>query len=105
MLLNVVETGTDEEVALLLHGTLVPPASGSTAASISCGDEEGWSPASGSLLIRAEPTRFVSDEDASRLGARGIEVRSIVGAADTIWYSHFDEFLARILEMYQTQNV
>jgi len=49
-----------------------------------------------SLLIRAEPSRFVSAERAAELQALGFRVESVAGAGHCIWYSHLDAFLSLI---------
>ncbi|HWV49838.1 MAG TPA: alpha/beta fold hydrolase [Microbacterium sp.] len=71
-----------------------------TAASISSGADVEHIPAPGSILVRADPSRFVTDEDAHRLAARGVEVRTIPGAAHTVWFSHFDEFVTALPEVF-----
>lgn len=71
-----------------------------TSASISCGDDVAHLPGAGSVLVRADPSNFVSEADAERLTASGVDVRSIPGAAHTIWYSHFDEFCATLPELF-----
>lgn len=54
----------------------------------------------GSLMVRADPSDYISDDIAADLERRGVEVRSIPGAAHSIWYSHFDEFMAAIDDRY-----
>ncbi len=71
-----------------------------TAASLLSGADVSYPPAPGSIVVRAEPSRFVGDEDAAALRDRGVEVRSIPGAEHTIWYSHFDEFVAVLPEVF-----
>ena len=71
-----------------------------TMASISCGPDHSWLPAAGSIVVRADPSDWVSDDDARRFEANGVEVRHIPGAAHTIWYSHFDEFTAALPELF-----
>ena len=70
-----------------------------TAASVSSGGGE-WVPEPGSIVVRADPSSFVSDADARALAARGVDVRSIPGAAHTVWYSHFDDFVTTVPEMF-----
>ncbi|MGP6176629.1 alpha/beta fold hydrolase [Microbacterium sp. A196] len=72
-----------------------------TAASISSGDDVAYLPAPGSILVRAVPSSYVTDDDARRFAAQGVDVRSVAGAAHTIWYSHFDEFVASLPEVFQ----
>ncbi|KQZ22247.1 MULTISPECIES: alpha/beta fold hydrolase [Microbacterium] len=71
-----------------------------TMASVSCGDDREWAPGPASILVRADPSAWVSDDDARRFARQGGEVRSIPGAAHTIWYSHFDEFTAVLPELF-----
>ncbi|WP_460799514.1 alpha/beta fold hydrolase [Microbacterium sp. GXF0217] len=71
-----------------------------TAASISSGADVEHVPAPGSILVRADPSRFVPDEDARRLAARGVDVRAIPGAAHTVWFSHFEEFVTVLPEVF-----
>jgi pimeloyl-ACP methyl ester carboxylesterase len=49
-----------------------------------------------SLLVRAEPSRFVSPERADELQRLGFRVRSIAGAGHCVWYSHVDAFVAMV---------
>lgn len=46
-----------------------------------------------SLVVRAEPSRYVSTARAAELTTLGFEVRSVPGAGHSIWYGHFDEFM------------
>ncbi len=71
-----------------------------TAASISTGADVRWEPAPGSIIVRAEPSTWVSAEDARLARSRGVEVRSIPGAAHTVWYSHPDEFFTALPEVF-----
>lgn len=71
-----------------------------TMASVSCGTDHEWLPQAGSIVVRAEPSNWVTATDVARFEAHGIEVRSIPGAAHTIWYSHFEEFTASIPELF-----
>ena len=71
-----------------------------TAASISSGADVDKTPASGSILVRAEPSNFVMDADAERFRTHGVDVRGIPGAAHSVWYSHFDEFCATLPELF-----
>ncbi|TCN31079.1 alpha-beta hydrolase superfamily lysophospholipase [Kribbella orskensis] len=49
-----------------------------------------------SLLIRAEPSHYVSAERATELEACGFTVRSIEGAGHSVWYGHFEEFMTAL---------
>ncbi|MFF5627219.1 alpha/beta hydrolase family protein [Microbacterium sp. LWH10-1.2] len=71
-----------------------------TLASVSCGTDGEWPPAPGSIVVRAEPSSWVSDADVRRLTEHGVDVRSIPGAAHTVWYSHFEEFTASLPELF-----
>lgn len=71
-----------------------------TMASVSCGADHEWLPDAGSIVVRADPSTWVSDADAERFERHGIDVRSISGAEHTVWYSHFDEFLASVPELF-----
>ncbi|MBP3978969.1 alpha/beta fold hydrolase [Microbacterium sp. BLY] len=71
-----------------------------TAASVSCGADGQWSAAPGSIVVRAEPSAWVTDEDARRFEHGGVTVRSIPGAAHTVWHSHFEVFTAALPEIF-----
>ena len=70
-----------------------------TAASVGV-DAGEWMPAPGAIVVRADPSAFVDDDTAARLEARGVQVRSIPGAAHSVWYSHYDAFLAALPEVF-----
>jgi hypothetical protein len=46
-----------------------------------------------SLVVRAEPSRYVSVERARELEEMGFWVRSVAGAGHSVWYGHLDEFM------------
>lgn len=71
-----------------------------TSASISSGDDVKLIPARGSILVHADPSDWVADEDRRKFAEQGVSVRSIPGAAHSIWYSHLAEFIASIPEMF-----
>lgn len=71
-----------------------------TTASISCGPDHAWLPCPGSIVVCAEPSDWVTPADIAGFEAHGIEVRRIPGAAHTVWYSHFDEFIASLPELF-----
>jgi pimeloyl-ACP methyl ester carboxylesterase len=73
-----------------------------TAAGIASGSGGTWTPSSSpaSLMVRASPSDYVSDEGARMLAARGVVVRDIPGAAHSIWYSDFERFMAAIDDWY-----
>lgn len=71
-----------------------------TSASISCGPDQSWAAAAGSIVVRADPSTWVTDDDARRFEEDGVAVRSIPGAAHTVWYSHFTDFTAALPEMF-----
>ncbi|TDD59507.1 alpha/beta fold hydrolase [Kribbella antibiotica] len=49
-----------------------------------------------SLVIHANPSRYVSATRAAELQAQGFTVRAIPAADHTLWYSHFAEFMAAL---------
>lgn len=49
-----------------------------------------------SLMVRAEPSQWVSPEYAARLETLGFEVRSVEGAGHSVWYGFFDQFMAAL---------
>jgi pimeloyl-ACP methyl ester carboxylesterase len=49
-----------------------------------------------SLVVRADPSAFVSPQRAEQLRELGFEVRSVPGAGHSVWYGHFDAFLAAL---------
>jgi pimeloyl-ACP methyl ester carboxylesterase len=51
-------------------------------------------PAVPSLVVRADPSRYVSPERARELEELGFWVRSVPGAGHSVWYGHLDEFMA-----------
>lgn len=71
-----------------------------TMASVSCGPDHRWTPDAGSIVVRADPSIWVSDDDVRRYEGAGVQVRSIRGAAHTVWYSHFDQFTASLPELF-----
>ncbi|MBO0981024.1 alpha/beta hydrolase [Microbacterium sp. SD291] len=71
-----------------------------TSASISCGPDHSWRPAPGSIVVRADPSVWVTDDAARGFEESGAVIRSIPGAAHTVWYSHFAEFTASVPEMF-----
>ena len=74
-----------------------------TSASISSGDDVTLIPARGSILVHADPSNWVTDDDRLTFAGQGVSVRSIPGAAHSIWYSHFEEFVASVPEMFESQ--
>ncbi|MBF4624948.1 alpha/beta fold hydrolase [Clavibacter sp. VKM Ac-2872] len=71
-----------------------------TAAALAAVPSYTWAPEPGSIVVRADPSRFVSAEEAARLAASGVDVRGIPGAAHSVWYSHFDAFTAALPEAF-----
>ncbi|MFT4260091.1 hypothetical protein [Microbacterium sp.] len=71
-----------------------------TNASISCDGDIDLVPRRGDILVHAEPSAWVSDDDKRRFADAGARVRGIRSAAHTVWYSHFDEFTASVPEMF-----
>jgi pimeloyl-ACP methyl ester carboxylesterase len=71
-----------------------------TAAAIAAGPGGTWPPRPGSIVVRADPSHFVDVATAAALTASGVDVRSIPGAAHSVWYSHFDAFVATLPEVF-----
>ena len=67
-----------------------------TAVAVSNSPDAPAYPGAGTLLIRAHPSDYVSDELAARLESEGVTVRSIRGAAHSVWYSDYDAFMAAL---------
>ncbi|WP_315552864.1 alpha/beta hydrolase family protein [Microbacterium aurum] len=72
----------------------------STAAALSAGPGGSWMPAAGSIVVRPDPSSYVDDATAAELVERSVDVRSIPGGAHSLWYSHFDEFVAILPEVF-----
>ncbi|MFJ6535616.1 alpha/beta fold hydrolase [Paenarthrobacter sp. NPDC091711] len=64
-----------------------------TAAALSSAASGSWPAPAGTLVIRARPSNFVSDEDANAMRQRGVIVHDVPGASHAVWCSHFDEFM------------
>jgi pimeloyl-ACP methyl ester carboxylesterase len=71
-----------------------------TAAAPAAAGGGEWPPRAGSVVVRADPSDYVDAAAAADLVARGVQVRSIGGAAHSVWYSHFDEFVAALPEVF-----
>jgi pimeloyl-ACP methyl ester carboxylesterase len=71
-----------------------------TAAAIAAGPGGTWLPRPGSIVVRADPSHYVDETTARALTASGVDVRSIAGAAHSVWYSHFDAFVAALPEVF-----
>lgn len=65
-----------------------------TAAAVLSSPGGSWPLPAGAVVIRASPSAYVSDEDAHALTGTGVVVRDVPGAAHSVWYSHFAEFMA-----------
>lgn len=74
-----------------------------TGAAVAAAGGGTWPPASGSIVVRPDPSHYVTDADAEVLTARGVTVRSIPGAAHSVWYSHFDAFVDALPEVFGEQ--
>lgn len=72
-----------------------------TAASVSSESDVDHRPGAGAILVRAHPSRFVSDDDANALRLAGVDVRAIDGAAHSVWYSHFEGFVEALPEIFR----
>jgi pimeloyl-ACP methyl ester carboxylesterase len=53
-------------------------------------------PSTPSLVILADPSEYVTPADADRLRAAGFAVRVIPGAGHSVWFGHYDEFMAAL---------
>ncbi|NHF63496.1 hypothetical protein [Microcella pacifica] len=51
-------------------------------------------------MVRPSPSDYITDDIAEDLRRRGIEVRDIPGAEHSVWYSHFEDFMAAIDDRY-----
>ncbi|MGN8049644.1 alpha/beta fold hydrolase [Curtobacterium sp. 22159] len=71
-----------------------------TAAGFAAGSGGHWAPRPGSIVVRADPSQYVDGAAAAELRDAGVQVRSIAGAAHAVWYSHFDEFIAALPEVF-----
>ncbi|QQD76255.1 alpha/beta fold hydrolase [Curtobacterium sp. YC1] len=71
-----------------------------TAAAQATGPGVSFQPEPGSIILRAEPSSYVDDETAALHSGRGVIVRDVPGAAHSVWYSHFDEFVAALPEVF-----
>ena len=71
-----------------------------TSASLSAGAGGEWPLRPGSILVIPDPSDWVTEADAKKAG---VTVRTIPGAAHTVWYSHFDAFTESVPEMFGTR--
>lgn len=73
-----------------------------TAVALAVSDGGDWTPTAPprSLMVRPSPSDYITDDIADDLRRRGIEVRDIPGAEHSVWYSHFDDFMAAIDDRY-----
>ena len=53
-------------------------------------------PATRSLMVLADPSEYVAPTEIERLTALGFEVRADPGAGHSIWYGHFEQFMAAL---------
>ncbi|TDW43152.1 alpha/beta hydrolase family protein [Curtobacterium sp. PhB42] len=72
-----------------------------TVAAPATGAGVSFEPDPGSIIVRAKPSSYVDDETAARHRSRGVIVRDVPGAAHSVWYSHFDQFVAALPEVFQ----
>ncbi|RZT59597.1 hypothetical protein EV140_1577 [Microcella alkaliphila] len=65
---------------------------------LSASPRDDWTPdgSTPALMVRPAPSSYISDEVAGELRARGLAVTDVPGAEHSLWYSHFDEFIAAI---------
>ncbi|PYY47506.1 alpha/beta fold hydrolase [Curtobacterium sp. MCBD17_023] len=71
-----------------------------TAAGIAASAGGSWFPAPRSIVVRAEPSEYVDGPMVAALLDADVQVRSITGASHAVWYSHFDEFVAALPEVF-----
>jgi pimeloyl-ACP methyl ester carboxylesterase len=67
-----------------------------TAAASASASGGSWPPPAGTIVIRAAPSDYISDEAAAVMRSNGAIVHDLPGALHSVWFSHFDEFLALI---------
>jgi hypothetical protein len=67
-----------------------------TAAASASAAGGSWPPPTGTIVIRAMPSSYVSDEAAAVMRSNGVIVHDLPGALHSVWYSHFDEFLSLV---------
>lgn len=72
-----------------------------TAAAPATGPASSFMPEPGSIIVRADPSSYVDDATAELHRRRGVTVRDVPGAAHAVWYSHFDEFVAALPEVFR----
>lgn len=72
-----------------------------TAATPAAGPGVAFEPKPGSIIVRAKPSLYVDDVTAAHHESRGVIVRDVPGAAHSVWYSHFDQFVAALPEVFQ----
>ncbi|WP_159573736.1 hypothetical protein [Curtobacterium sp. 18060] len=72
-----------------------------TAAAQSTGIGSSFAPEPGSIIVRASPSLYVDDETAALHRGRGVVVRDVPGAAHSVWYSRFNEFVAALPEAFR----
>ncbi|MFD6176103.1 MULTISPECIES: alpha/beta fold hydrolase [unclassified Isoptericola] len=70
-----------------------------TAAAVVSSPDGDWPLPAGAAVIRPAPSAFVPDDDAARLAAGGVVVRDVPGAAHSVWYGHYEEFMAALREV------
>lgn len=68
-----------------------------TAAALASANGGSWPVPAGTIIIRAAPSDYVSDEAAELMRSKGVIIHDIPGAAHSIWYSHYDQFVALLL--------
>ncbi|WP_197021604.1 alpha/beta fold hydrolase [Cellulomonas sp. HZM] len=84
----------------LVEGVAAERFDPATAAAVSSAPGGSWPPTAGSVVVRADPSDYVSDEQAAALEHRGVRVRSIPGAAHSVWFSHPRELVASLPEVF-----
>jgi len=73
-----------------------------SAVALAVSEGGDWTPSAPprSLMVRPSPSDYITDDIAEDLRRRGIEVRDIPGAEHSVWYSHFEDFMAAIDDRY-----
>ncbi|MFZ7088777.1 alpha/beta fold hydrolase [Curtobacterium sp. RRHDQ10] len=72
-----------------------------TAAALATGPGVSFEPETGSIIVRAKPSSYVDDEVVALHSGRGVRVRDVPGAAHSVWYSNFDQFVDALPEAFQ----
>lgn len=55
----------------------------------------------GAVIVRADPSRHVDEQTAVLHRGRGVAVRDLLGATNSVWYGHFDPLVAAVPEVFE----